>query len=670
MMAQNRGLPPEDALKKLMQDSHIPGMSIASVADGKIQTASLGIADVESKKAVTENTVFWACSLSKPVFAYLIIKLIQDGKLEKEFLDAKLWDETRLGKRGDKEWLTPRLLLSHQTGLPNEGPASGVLEFKFKPGEGYQYSGTGFLFLQKILEERTGESLEDLAKQHLFIPLGMIHSSFSMPAAETMAEGHDDYQHHQQRCYLQIGNNRSAAGSLHTTADDYARFLQHCMNDKDFMTLLIPQKINMERDIEAKGKVDERTLHFIDWGLGWGIQKHHDREIAFHWGHGDGARAFVALDLTAKNAVVYFTNSTNGLAPVLELMRPVGDMACAMRFLSGKYGYKHYQDLSFIENRSKHVPVTEEEHDLNVKRLAWLEDLVKAKSEPIQISRALLLQYAGEYPPNKVTVNGNKLELELFGEKHQLIPIDETTFASMTDLTFRIQFDIKNKQAITHFLYPNVHLGNKFELLQPKTNVLEKMLNSSLEKFNVSPERFRELINDIHFQLLLSESPIAAHERNFIEDHKEDFDSLTALAIERRKYLTAIFSSEKGIESLEQKLITFNDIMKMPHPHHARALLSEHGNIAMKEGLITPKDAMQFGENSTLYLLALCTEEGIQQLRKHKSEGSLQDMMAIVIDHARQHNNVGVLEHALKENIPVNMVQAEIDRNKKPSQPI
>lgn len=129
----------EKRIQSLMDNAYIPGLSIASISGGEIQTSSLGYADIQSESKIEPNTRFWACSLSKPVFAYLVLKLTKDGTL---FLDEALpWDEKILGVQGEKKPLTARMILSHQTGLPNEGPP----DFKFNPGEGFRYSGDGYV---------------------------------------------------------------------------------------------------------------------------------------------------------------------------------------------------------------------------------------------------------------------------------------------------------------------------------------------------------------------------------------------------------------------------------------------------------------------------------------------------------------------------------------------
>lgn len=191
---------------------------------------------------------------------------------------------------------------------------------------------------------------------------------------------------------------------------------------------------------------------------------------------------------------------------------------------------------------------------------------------------------------------------------------------------------------------------------------LEKMLQSTNDRFGKEFDRFCKAVGE-EFCELKSPMPLSSSEKNFIDDHNNLDYPPSALAIKRRQNLTAILSSEKGIEALEQKLVSLKDIMAQPHPHHLRALFSEHGYTALKEGLITPKDVLRFGENSSQYLDELCTENGLTALRTAKTQGNLDSFISAIIQHANRFNNAGALEHSLKTGIPLDKVQSDIENS-------
>ena len=124
--------------------------------------------------------------------------------------------------------ITARMVLSHGTGLPNWG--GETLAVGFEPGTAYGYSGEGFLYLQKVVERVTGRSLDELARQEVFEPLGMTRSGYVW---------HDRFAGHAAYARDWLWNvatvnhytdgEANAAASLLTTAPDYARFVAAVM---------------------------------------------------------------------------------------------------------------------------------------------------------------------------------------------------------------------------------------------------------------------------------------------------------------------------------------------------------------------------------------------------------------------------------------------------------
>lgn len=444
----------KNELGELIASAFIPGISFATVSDGKVVHNESGILDAESKeeKSVNSDTQFWACSLSKPVFAYLVIQLIKNKVLGKDFnLKTPLpWDESILGPQGDKKPFTIEMILSHQTGLPNEGPPD--LTFKqSKPGEIFRYSGEGLLYLQKLILERTKKiKLDDLAIEYVFQPLKMSRSSFSFPEKEgNFAQPHNEALTPNPLPKMRANDN-NAAGSLHTTATDYARFLMACLNDPEFLKLLqTPQVGSMEKDIDSKSKVPSRTLQHIDWGLGFGLQKDEKGQIvsAFHWGHGPGARTFFAMNLKSKSAVVYLTNSENGLAIAEHLVNPVvGNIAPTIKFLSEKYGYRKIDSKGWKEyhnyliegskaERAGHFGKAVKLYNKAARIIPENADLqyriLFAKSNnaaPIHLSHKKINDIKGQYGPVRIFIDGSKLKVEVGGERRDLKAVDHDTF--------------------------------------------------------------------------------------------------------------------------------------------------------------------------------------------------------------------------------------------------
>src|SRR5215510_6636200 len=216
----------EKIIPLLMKEGTVPGLSIALVRNGELAwQRGFGVKSVKTNEPVNDDTVFEAASLSKPVFAYSVLKLVDAGKFDldkplNQYLpgDYDVGDDPRLGQ------ITARRVLSHTAGFPNW--RRGALKIHFTPGERFSYSGEGFVYLSKVVEHVTGEKLNDFMKRTVFDPLGMTSSSY------VWQESYDALKvfRHNTRGEA-VGQDKTPPGvanvafSLHTTARDYGRFV-------------------------------------------------------------------------------------------------------------------------------------------------------------------------------------------------------------------------------------------------------------------------------------------------------------------------------------------------------------------------------------------------------------------------------------------------------------
>jgi len=166
----------EGFIPEFMGEQRIPGLAIALIRNGEIAwQEGFGVANVITRRPVTADTLFEVASNGKVLTAYIALRLVDQGVLS---LDAPLnsyLSEPWLPASEYRDAITLRHVLSHSSGL---GHGAFSRENLFEPGLGYSYSAVGFLYLQVVLEQITGQSLEDLAIELLFRPLGMASSSF------------------------------------------------------------------------------------------------------------------------------------------------------------------------------------------------------------------------------------------------------------------------------------------------------------------------------------------------------------------------------------------------------------------------------------------------------------------------------------------------------------
>jgi CubicO group peptidase (beta-lactamase class C family) len=233
---------------KIMIDTHAKGMAVAVVDHGKVGYAkAYGIRNAK-RDPLTTDTVMYGASLTKTVFAYTVMQLVDQGKLKldtpvEDDLDQPLPsygpDPVFPDKYGpykdlanDSRWkkITPRMCLTHSTGFSNFWfiEPDRKLHIHFEPGTRYSYSGEGFILLQFAIEhgrkaQGLGLDVGDLTNAN-FDRLGMTRTSLVWRDvfAANLADGWNDQgqpQEHDQRSKVR------AAGSMDTTITDFSKFV-------------------------------------------------------------------------------------------------------------------------------------------------------------------------------------------------------------------------------------------------------------------------------------------------------------------------------------------------------------------------------------------------------------------------------------------------------------
>ena len=184
----------EADLPALLKRFAVPGLAFALVENGTLaRTSGLGVKKLGSPDLVTADTIFEAASLSKPPFAYLTLKLAERGRLDLDATIGPFFRQPDFVNDDTVDLITPRIVLSHQTGLPNWRAAQQPMTFRSKPGTAFGYSGEAYVRLQRAVEKATGQSLTALANDGEFTPWKMDHSSYIWREGfeRLAAEGHD-----------------------------------------------------------------------------------------------------------------------------------------------------------------------------------------------------------------------------------------------------------------------------------------------------------------------------------------------------------------------------------------------------------------------------------------------------------------------------------------------
>lgn len=312
---------PGAALQPLAQQHRVCGVAVAVIRQRELHSLSAA-SGCTPALPVQPDSVFQAASLGKPVFAYAVLKLVQQGQLA---LDAPVLqylpqgyrhahDPLQPGRAGREDPVTDprlaavtvRMLLQHTAGLPNW--ARGPLHFQATPGAGWAYSGEGYVLLQRAVEAVTQQPLDQVMQQWVFGPLGMAHSSYRWTPqigqrllSGTRADGTPRGSFPLQQPV--------AAFSLYTSAADYARFLVALLHDQALLATTMATPVQVDPALQ------------LGWGLGWGLAQASDGPHLWQWGNNPGYRALALLHPGRGDAVVVLTNSDAGLRLAQPLVR-------------------------------------------------------------------------------------------------------------------------------------------------------------------------------------------------------------------------------------------------------------------------------------------------------------------------------------------------------------
>ncbi|MFB0565769.1 MAG: serine hydrolase domain-containing protein [Candidatus Aminicenantaceae bacterium] len=344
---ENEGSTSDNMASKIL--ARHPGtraLALAVIREGRIIDSQFaGVMGDGSRGRVCSQTLFIACSLSKPVFAYLVLKMVDRGVFG---LDQSLLATVR--KKADLlrdyrdvaadprlKLLTARIILSHRSGFPNwrSQEPDRRLRFKFDPASSFSYSGEGYRFLQAILESLSGRNLDELSAEVLFTPLKM-RDSFFLLDRSMQNKLSFDIETIPAFFRKELFRRQSAAGSLICTIGDYARFLEAVIAGDGLSEEMHSEMLNPFVKMTAKalfGPQANEPGGWVDgeepyWCLGWIYFRSLLGESYFHLGNDPGF----------ENFAVFFPKLRAGLVILASGPSPYGVARDAVESFFGDTG--------------------------------------------------------------------------------------------------------------------------------------------------------------------------------------------------------------------------------------------------------------------------------------------------------------------------------------------
>jgi CubicO group peptidase (beta-lactamase class C family) len=331
-------------LEQRMRRYHVPGVSIALIEGGRVAWAKgYGVLDVASRAPVTPRSLFQAASLSKPVTAMAVLRLADQGKLSLDAPVNTLLKSWKLPDASPK--VTLERVLSHTAGLTGGGfpgypvgaplptllqvlngqppantPPVGVTS---APGSSFQYAGGGYVVVQQLLDDVTGQPFATLARDTVLRPAGMEESYFEQPLgaelAARAATGHGADGAPvpgRWRVFPEL-----AAGGLWTTPTDLARFaiaVQQSVAGAQDALLSKPMALRMTTEV-----AEHSGLGVFVALRGKGTFEHSTFEQP---GGTQGFRALLVASREGGYGLVVMANGDGGLALADELLRGAAEV--------------------------------------------------------------------------------------------------------------------------------------------------------------------------------------------------------------------------------------------------------------------------------------------------------------------------------------------------------
>lgn len=339
----------EATVRELMAAGRVTGMGIAIINNGEIcYLGAFGKRNIKEDLPLKPHTAMAAASFTKVMFSHMVMQLVDAQKLDldkpiQDFVPqpiAKYEAYADLAGDGRIARITPRMCLTHTTGLPNWRfiTRSGIdrtapLSMWFEPGKQYSYSGEGIQLLQLAVEEGLNLNIDQEMQRRVFDRFNMSRTSMTwrQDFARDCAVGYDEQE---QELSHRRRTQSMAAGSAYTTVADMAQFLRamlrgDALSKSAHQQTLEPQvriRTPHQFPVGSTEAVSDNDAVQLSYGLGWGLLETPHGKAFFKEGHDDGWENYMIAFEKPQTGIVLMCNSANGESIFKYLLeRLIGD---------------------------------------------------------------------------------------------------------------------------------------------------------------------------------------------------------------------------------------------------------------------------------------------------------------------------------------------------------
>ncbi len=311
-----------------MRRLQVPGVAVGLLHEGREHLAGFGVTSVENPLPVTADTLFQIGSTTKTVTGTMIMRLVEEGRIDLDEPVKSYLPELRLADKQAEATVTTRHLITHmggwagdffrETGSGDDSLVRYVAEMADLPQESpvgtvWAYNNAAFGLAGRLIEVITGQTYEQAAQEMILDPLGMTNSYF-FPAdiiSRSFVVGHhvDEKDGPVVDRPWAIARSGHAVGGLCSSARDQLRYARFNLGDG--------ATESGERLLLAETMADMQRPHFPanlgrQMGLSWILKEYGDTRAVMHGGATNGQMSAFLMVPSRGFAITILTNADEG----------------------------------------------------------------------------------------------------------------------------------------------------------------------------------------------------------------------------------------------------------------------------------------------------------------------------------------------------------------------
>ncbi len=283
----------EPVLQKFVDDAQIAGaVTLIATPGNVVQITTTGLADIEAKRPMREDTIFRIASMTKLITATALMQLVEQRKIAlddpvEKYLPS--FRDQKIHKQPISRPITVRDVMTHTAGVKTPDPKTtkdftleqlvdqmGAEGLEFEPGSKWKYSN-GLTVAGRLIEVVSKESYADYLQKHLFAPLGMTDTTFTLTTEQAVRLA-VTYKPGKEAGTLEaveipdptVERTPGPSGGLFSTARDQVRFYQAILNGGTLGDVaILKSKTVQEMLTPQTGELVTGFTPGNQWGLGW-----------------------------------------------------------------------------------------------------------------------------------------------------------------------------------------------------------------------------------------------------------------------------------------------------------------------------------------------------------------------------------------------------------------